>query len=179
MSTNKYQTLSAERKDLQKKGLLPSFYTTGGYQLFKEKYLWSETPRDQYRAIAKTAASHVEGKLPLPKSISVNFKSWEDAFFTGMWNGWLSPSTPVLSNMGNPPKGLPVSCSGLYIKDSIDGFYSSLREAAILTKNGFGTAGYLGDIRPRGSKISGGGTAEGVLPVIKMFSQMSKDVSQG
>src|SRR3546814_15078809 len=76
-------------------------------------------------------------------------------------------------------KGMPVSCSGGYICDSIEGFYEGYKEAAILTKHGFGTSGYLGDIRPRGSKIRTGGKASGTLPIIKHFVQDMRDVAQG
>lgn len=72
-----------------------------------------------------------------------------------------------------------MSCSGGYITDSIDGFYSSRREAALLTKYGFGTSGYLGDVRGRGAPISSGGKASGIIPVLKGFVQDSRDVSQG
>ena len=162
-----YDRLSRERKQLQADDQLPSWMTTAGYQLFKEKYLWAETPRKQYETIATVLASHTDD---LPK--------WKDKFFNLLWKGWLSPSTPVLANTGTT-RGLPVSCSGGYIMDSIDGFYSARREAALLTKHGFGTSGYLGDIRPRGTPISSGGKASGVLPVIQGFVQDSRDVSQG
>lgn len=105
-------------------------------------------------------------------------QEWEDKFFRLLWKGWLAASTPVLSNLGTN-KGMPVSCSGQYIGDSIHEFYSNRHETAMLTKNGFGTSGYLGDIRPRGQGISTGGTASGVLPVIKGFVQDMRDVAQG
>ena len=41
------------------------------------------------------------------------------------------------------------------------------------------SSGYLGDVRPRGSKISRGGTSSGVLPVFKGFVQDMRDVAQG
>lgn len=41
---NKYEFLSAERKRLQQQGLLPEFYQTGGWGLFKSKYM-EEAPR--------------------------------------------------------------------------------------------------------------------------------------
>ena len=49
---------SKERKDLQEKGLAPSWFTTMGWQLFSQKYLNgdSKTPKDQYQRIAKTLA---------------------------------------------------------------------------------------------------------------------------
>lgn len=160
--------MSLERKAGVIKGEIPEWFTGGGYQLFKEKYQWAETPYQQYSAIAAAAAKHVE-------------HIWKDAyneFFSLFWNGWLSPSTPILANMGTS-RGLPVSCSGGYIHDSIDGFYTARRETAILTKYGFGTSGYLGDIRGRGSDISIGGRASGVLPVFKGFVRDMQEVAQG
>lgn len=162
-----YDKLSEERKSLQEKDLLPSWYTTAGYQLLKDKYLWAETPREQYETIAATLAKHTDDD-----------ERWRGNFFELLWRGWLSPSTPVLANTGTT-RGLPVSCSGGYIPDSIEGFYSARREAALLTKHGFGTSGYLGDVRARGAAISSGGKASGVLPVLRGFVQDSRDVSQG
>ena len=95
-----------------------------------------------------------------------------------MWKGDLSPSTPVLSNTGTN-RGLPVSCAGNEIADEVFSFYDKLKECAVLTQEGFGTASYLGHIRCRGTAISRGGKAMGVLPVFKMFVQMSQDISQG
>lgn len=165
--SNFYTKLSNERKQLQEEGMLPPWYTTGGFQLFKQKYMWAETPRAQYEAIAATAAQHTDD---VPK--------WKDAFFELLWNGWLSPSTPVLANMGTT-RGFPVSCSGSYTPDSITGFYTALHEMALLTKGGFGTSTYLGDVRPRGARISTGGKASGIVPVLRSRIQASRDVSQG
>lgn len=173
-----YDELSQSRKHLQSDGLLPDWYTTGGYQLLKNNYLWADTPLEQYQAIALSASVYVENKMPLP--IGCSYKSWYDAFFDLLWKGWLSPSSPVLSNMGNPLRGMPVSCSGQFIGDSIDSFYTNQHESAILSKHGFGTSAYVGDIRPRGtSMMNNTGKASGVMPVIDMFAQMANDVSQG
>lgn len=163
-----YEKLSNERKEQQELGLLPLWYSTGGWQLFKSKYLYEANSwKEQIERICKTAAKHTDDPT-----------GWENRFFTLFWNGWLSASTPILANMGTD-RGLPVSCSGQYIEDSVAGFYEALTETAVLSKNGFGTSGYLGDIRPRGTKISSGGKASGVLPVLKMFVQSTRDVSQG
>ena len=136
-----YNKLSEERKKLQEEGECPEWYTTGGYQLFKEKYSYPDgsTPKQQYRRIADTLAVHTD-----------NPHEWKEKFFELLWKGWLSPSTPVLANVGTT-RGLPVSCAGSYIGDSVDSIYSAKREVAALTKQGFGTASYLGDLRPRGS----------------------------
>ena len=77
-------------------------------------------------------------------------------------------------------KAVVHNCSGGFIRDSVFSFYDAQKEAAVLSKNGFGTSGYLGGIRSRGSKISGiKGSASGALPVFKDFVQMSRDISQG
>lgn len=173
MTDNLYKKLSEERKQLQEEGLVPPWYTTSGYQMFKEKYEYEtngRSVRGQFERIAKTAAKHLEGTEL--EGVAAG------KFFELFWNGILSPSTPVLANMGTT-RGMPVSCSGSYVPDSIDGFYKNRHETAQLTKYGFGTSGYLGGIRARGSKISVGGKASGIMPVFKGHVQDMRDVAQG
>ncbi len=167
---NIYSKLSQKRKKLQEEGLVPLWYSTSGFQLFENKYEYQtngRSVRGQFERIAKTAAKHVP-----------QLKEAEDKFFEMLWKGWLSPSTPVMANMGTD-RGMPVSCSGTVVSDSVDGFYSNLHEVAMLTKNGFGTASDLSNVRPRGTPISVGGKASGVLPVIKEHVQAMRNVAQG
>lgn len=165
---SKYEQLGDERKSLQEQGLVPSWYSTGGYQMFKDRYLFGvSNAYEQYRRIARTAASHTDDPA-----------SWEERFFEILWKGWLSPSTPVLANTGTD-RGMPISCSGGSVDDSIYGFKSAELEVCVLTQEGFGTSSYLGDIRHRGSNISRGGKASGVLPVYKDHVQAMRDVAQG
>lgn len=166
--TNSYRVLSDERKKLQEEGLMPAHWSTGSWQLFKNKYLYqASNPREQYQRIAATLAVHT----PDPSH-------WKEKFFDIMWKGWLSPSTPILANTGTN-RGLPVSCAGSYVPDSIDGIYKAKHETAMLTKMGFGTAGYLGDVRPRGTPITVGGKSTGVLQVIEGFQSDMEYVAQG
>jgi len=171
--TNIYNQLSKERKELQEQGLVPKWYSTAGYQMFKDKYEYEtngQSVKGQFERIAKTAANHLKD-TPFQDEA-------EEAFFILLWNGWLSPSTPVLANMGTS-RGMPVSCSGTIAGDSVDGFYSNLHEVAMLTKYGFGTATDLSNIRPRGSKISVGGKASGVLPIVKEHVSAMRNIAQG
>ena len=170
MSKSIYDELSAERKQLQTIGKLPGWFTTPAWQLLKEKYTTDEYPDlySIYKRISSAAARHMGSER----------EHYEKVFFNLLWRGWLACSTPVLANMGTS-RGCPVSCSGNYVGDSIYEFYSSQREIAVLTQNGFGTSSYLGAIRSRGEPISVGGSASGVLPVLKDFIQLSRDVSQG
>ncbi|CAB4127376.1 Intein N-terminal splicing region [uncultured Caudovirales phage] len=166
-----YDELGEERKVLQDQGLLPDWVTTAAWQMLKQNYLSEKYPdlKTVYMRVAKHAASYMKTDAEL----------WEEKFFNLFWKGWLAASTPVLSNMGTG-FGCPVSCSGGVVGDHIYSFYDSQTEAAMLSKNGFGTSGYIGGIRPRGSKITGiKGSASGVLPVFKDFVQMSRDINQG
>ena len=177
----KVRNFSKERKELQKQGLAPNWLTTQGYQLLATKYLneGSKSPADQYRRIAKTLAQYVGDDYPEWWN-EIEYwkgKSWEDAFYSILWDGYLSPSTPVLSNTGTD-LGQSVSCSGTYVGDSVYDFYESRLQNALLSKEGFGTSTYLGDIRPRGSAMKGG-EASGAQPVAEMFVDDSKKISQG
>lgn len=168
MSIGEYGKLSVERKKMQAEGVMPEWFSTGGWQLFKDRYLYqADNPKQQYERIAATLSKHT----PDPEE----FKT---IFFDLLWKGWLSPSTPVLSNTGTE-RGLPVSCAGNYTSDNIYDIFDSRKEVALLTKHGFGTASYLGDLRGRGDTISVGGKAAGLMPVIDLQSSDMEYVSQG
>lgn len=175
-----YEKLSKERKELQGKGLMQDWWSTGAWQLFKAKYLYqAETPKEQYERIAATLAQYVEGHYPeWWESEFGRGYTWKQAFFDQMWCGNLSGSTPVVGNTGTN-RGFSVSCSGNVLPNSIHGIYDGKTEVAVLTKNSFGTASYLGDIQPRGTTTSKGQKAVGVLPVIKGFVHDMEYVAQG
>lgn len=165
--TDMYERLSRERKVSQTKGETPPWYTTGGYIMFKQRYLYdAKSIKEQFTRIASTAAkrSKRDGAF--------------EQFFHMLWEGILSPSTPVLSNMGTT-RGFPISCAGSYVEDSVHGFYTAKHETAMLTKMGFGTSAYLGDVRCRGSAFRGNGKASGVAPLLKSFADDMTLVSQG
>ena len=178
---SKQRNYSKERKELQKQGLCPQWMTTMGWQLFSQKYLNGDckNPKEQYQRIAKTLAKHAPKEYPEFWD-KVNYwkgKTWEQAFFDVLFDGFISASTPMLTNTGTD-YGMSVSCSGSYVGDSIEEFYETRKQNALLTKEGFGTAVYLGDIRPRGSKMKNG-EANGSQPVAEMFVDDAMKVSQG
>jgi len=167
---NKYELLGAERKQMQTNGTMPEWYSTAAWMLFKKNYLYGVgTVREQFERIASTAAKH------LPEQ---HQQKAEQMFFSMMWDGILSCSTPVLANTGTD-RGLPVSCQGSSFGDSILDIYNKKRDLAVHSKSGFGTSGYLGNIRGRGTDITAGGSAEGVLPVFKGLLHDAGYVSQG
>ena len=178
---SKQRNYSKERKELQKQGLCPDWMTTMGWQLFSQKYLNGDckNPKEQYQRIAKTLAKHAPKEYPefWDKIDYWKGKTWEQTFFDALYDGFISASTPMLTNTGTD-YGMSVSCSGSYVGDSIEEFYETRKQNALLTKEGFGTAVYLGDIRPRGSKMKNG-EANGSQPVAEMFVDDAMKVSQG
>lgn len=177
MIDTKYEQYSNERKRLQSIGEAPEWLSTAGYQLLVDKnyLLQGETPRGAYHRLALRAEELTSHNV---SSELFGYPTWYDAFYTALWNGWLSPSTPVLTNLGTD-KGHPVSCSGSYPEDSIRGFYETRMELAQLTQRGYGTSVVLDHIRHRGAPISKGGTATGVTQLMNGIVRDMQEVSQG
>lgn len=101
------------RKKLQEHGEIPQWFTTGGTQLFFEKYSWNgETVKSRYKMIAKTLAKHAPDKYPSWWNVDTYTagKTWEEVFFDVLWDGYVSCSTPLLANSGLPERGSTVSC---------------------------------------------------------------------
>ena len=167
---SEYESLSIERKKLQDAGFHPSWYTTPGWQMFKGKYAvpGEHAVYGRHRTIARTLARHMGSQAAV----------WEEKFLNLMWKGILSPASPALANTGTN-KGMPVSCSGQVVGDSVEGFYEALAETATLSKFGFGTSADFSGIRARGQKISRGGRANGPVPVIEDFFTCASKISQG
>lgn len=180
---NIYDKLGKERKLAQEEGKYPEWFTTGAYQMFKESYeCQADGFKEQLGRIANTLAEYAVPFLPkehpyYQRIVENHGNNWKDCFFDIMWKNEFAPSTPVLANTGTD-RGCSVSCSGQYVGDSVLDFYDAAKESALLTKEGFGTSAYLGDIRPRGSVISKGGKADGTMPVKSLLQKTAKDISQ-
>jgi ribonucleoside-diphosphate reductase alpha chain len=95
-----------------------------------------------------------------------------------MQRGFYSLSTPVWSNFGKN-KGLPISCYGSNVDDSLDSILNAAREIGLMSKYGGGTSAYLGNIRSRGTKISTGGLADGPTHYAKIYDTVIDTCKQG
>jgi len=92
--------------------------------------------------------------------------------------GYYSLSSPIWSNFGRE-RGLPISCFGSYIPDTMEGILEKVAEVGMMTKGGGGTSGYFGDIRGRGSKIASGGVSTGSVHFMEIYDTLMHVVSQG
>lgn len=95
----------------------------------------------------------------------------------GMRRGWVSPASPVISNYGLE-RGLPISCNGSFMADDMDSILFKNAEIGMMTKEGAGTSVYVGQLRPFGSGISGGGHSEGPVHFLRLPQEQIMVVSQ-
>lgn len=93
-------------------------------------------------------------------------------------NNWLVLPSPVWSNMGTE-RGLPISCFGSYIADSMESILDTLSEIGIMTKYGGGTSAYFGDLRGRGFPIKENGVSNGPVAFMQMYDAAMRVISQG
>lgn len=107
----------------------------------------------------------------------LNRSDLKEKFLEVFEKGWASLSSPIWANFGEG-RALPISCFSSYVPDSLDGIYSSLREVALMTKHGGGTAGYFGKLRPVGSDVKGGATSSGAMSFVQLFDATVEVVKQ-
>ena len=132
----------------------------GGYLLA------GETPCEAYMRVAKTVA------------LRLNKPDMADTFFDYIWKGWLCLASPVLSNTGTE-RGLPISCFGIDVADSIYDIGKKNLEMMLLAKHGGGVGIGLNMIRPSGATITGNGTSDGVVPFCKIYDSTILATNQG
>ena len=125
-----------------------------------------ETPRDAYWRVSTVVANRLK-KPELAKK-----------FFDYVWKGWLNLATPVLSNTGTE-RGLPISCFGIDVGDSIQEIGQKNLELMLLAKHGGGVGICHNQIRPAGSPITDNGTSDGVVPFIKINDSTILATNQG
>ena len=130
-------------------------------------YLFNgETPREAYQRVAKTVAQ----RLRKPEMA--------DTFFDYIWKGWLCLASPVLSNTGTE-RGLPISCFGIDVADSILDIGTKNLEMMLLAKHGGGVGIGINQIRPSGAEITMNGTSDGVVPFCKLYDSSILATNQG
>jgi ribonucleoside-diphosphate reductase alpha chain len=125
-------------------------------RLFLSRGYISESPEQRIKDIA----NHAEKYL--------NIDGFAQKFEDYMARGFFSLSTPVWINFGKQ-KGLPISCYGSNVDDTLDSILNAAREIGMMSKYGGGTSVYLGNVRKRGTDISTGGKADGPVHYARMY----------
>ena len=152
-----------------KKGIdYPSWGDTDVYKkTIGGGYLYNgETPKQAYERVCY----HVARRLERPELAKT--------FFDYIWKGWLCLASPVLSNTGTD-RGLPISCFGVDVADSIWDIGQKNLEMMLLAKHGGGVGIGINQIRPAGANIKGNGTSDGVVPFCKIYDSTILATNQG
>ena len=152
-----------------KKGIdYPSWGDTDVYKkTIGGGYLYNgETPKEAYERVCY----HVARRLERPELAKT--------FFEYIWKGWLCLASPVLSNTGTD-RGLPISCFGIDVADSIYDIGNKNLEMMLLAKHGGGVGIGVNQIRPAGATIKGNGTSDGTVPFCKIYDSTILATNQG
>ena len=146
----------------------PSWANTEIYvkTISKGYLLPGEKPKDAYWRVATRVAQRL------------NKPQLATKFFDYIWKGWLNLATPVLSNTGTD-RGLPISCFGIDVADSIYDIGNKNLELMLLAKHGGGVGIGVNQIRPAGANITGNGTSDGVVPFCKIYDSTILATNQG
>ncbi|TKX53413.1 ribonucleoside-diphosphate reductase subunit alpha [Halorubrum sp. SP3] len=105
-------------------------------------------------------------------------EGFADRFYEYMSRGFYSLASPVWANFGLD-RGLPISCFGSYMEDNIESILYTQAEVGEMTKQGGGTSGYFGELRPRGSQITNNGKSNGSYSFTELFDTIINVISQG
>lgn len=125
-----------------------------------------ETPEGRIDSIARRAEE------------ILNIPGFADKFTQYVHCGFFSLSSPVWSNFGRK-RGLPISCFGSYVCDTLKCIFEKVAEVGTMTAHGGGTSAYFGAIRCRGTPISSGGESTGSVHFMELYDKMMNVVSQG
>jgi ribonucleoside-diphosphate reductase alpha chain len=128
--------------------------------------LEGETPEQRIRDIAETAEKILKSE------------GFADKFEDYMHRGFYSLSSPIWANFGRK-RGLPISCFGSYVGDTMEDIMNKVSEVALMTKHGGGTSAYFGGLRGRGTPISSGGESTGSVHFMELYDKLMEVVSQG
>jgi ribonucleoside-diphosphate reductase alpha chain len=126
-----------------------------------------QSVEDRIKVIAKKSEDLLQGQWP-------GFAKKLEEY---LLKGWLSLSSPIWANFGTD-RGLPISCNGSYVDDSVLSILSKQAEIGMMSKYGSGTSLFMGALRKRGSEISTGGVADGPVHYVSLYETTVSTISQ-
>jgi len=145
----------------------PIWFDEIGLSMISKGYLLpDEDVFDAYKRVSKFAARRLRRKDLQP------------FFYEAMVKNWLCLASPVLSNMGTE-RGMPISCFGIDVGDSIEGIADANSELMRLSSQGGGVGIGVSRIRGRGKAIRDNGVSEGVVPWCKIYDSTILATNQG
>ena len=165
-------------------GLVEPQLSHNSIQVLERRYLKKdaetgkpvETPKQLFWRVATHIArgeKQFDGGTP-QKALAVAVE-----FYEMMARRQFMPNSPTLMNAGRE-MGMLSACFVLPVEDSIEGIFDSIKATALIQKAGGGTGFSFSRLRPQGDIVrSSGGTTEGPLSFIQVFSKATDAIQQG
>ena len=156
----------------------PGGFNENAIKILKARYylkndkgeLVDQAPEDLFRRVATHIASAEKSKA--------DRKKYAEAFLRIMADRDFLPNSPTLTGAG---RGMCLSaCFVLPIEDSLDHIFESVKNAALVHKEGGGTGFDFSLLRPKGSFVrKTQGVASGPISFLKVIDAATEAVKQG
>lgn len=140
-------------------------------EIFKRKYCLhgEQTPQEVFREVAREIAS-----------VEDNPQEWEEEFYEIMDKGEFIPGGRILANARVQSKMKNYNnCFVIPVGDSMESIYTALRQDALIGKMGGGVGFNISSLRPKGARISKGGTSSGPISFLEVFNISAEAIHTG
>ncbi|HVP89604.1 MAG TPA: adenosylcobalamin-dependent ribonucleoside-diphosphate reductase [Terriglobales bacterium] len=156
----------------------PAAFSENALKILKARYFLKDDkgqpvdkgPADLFRRVADHVAS--------AETSAAGRKRFAEEFFRAMMGRDFLPNSPTLTGAG---RGMCLSaCFVLPIEDSLDSIFETVKDAALVHKEGGGTGFDFSRLRPRGSFVrKTQGVASGPVSFLRVIDAATEAVKQG
>jgi len=159
-----------------------------GFKTLQRSYLWKsndgqrivETPQYLFMRVALTIhVYYYKNCVDITNNDAQYLKEKVFATYDLMSQRQAVHATPTLFNAGLFNRMNLSSCFLVGSKDSVESIFETVKNCALISKHAGGIGIHISNIRAKGALIHGGGKAEGVLKMMKVYNDLARYINQG